>query len=464
IIDAVRLADALAALRGRPLPGLPELNEAALTTFCFGNPLPMRLIEENLVIGTGMGSVPAETPQAPLMRDFEHEVKRLRLPVENFEKVLDLDLRKANDLERSYLLHRLSLLEIPWAGNSDATLQAAGRGRSGTFHEICRLKWLPEIPIQLIDAGQWGNTIADAAAAEVSTQAARASDLAQLTGLVEDVLLANLPEAVEHVMVSLQALAAVSSDIPHLMDALPPLTRVLRYGNVRQTDTKLVAQVVDGLAARVFIGLAGACAALNDDAAREMFEQIMKVDDAVSRLEDTWQHREWLQVLERLAGQNTIHGVIAGRACRILLDRGIFSSSEATRRLGLGLSTAVEPAQAAAWIDGFLRESGQMLVHDNALLGLIDAWLCELPPDAFPRLLPLLRRTFSSFTRPVRHSIGERIRQSENAGGRAAAGPEASLDFDPARADAILPLLARLLGIHNPAGSKKPAADKDLPF
>ena len=58
----------------------------------------------------------------------------------------------------------------------------------------------------------------------------------------------------------------------HLMQALPPLASVLRYGNVRQTDTAMIAQVVDGLAARVCIGLPGACAALNDDAAAEMFD------------------------------------------------------------------------------------------------------------------------------------------------------------------------------------------------
>ncbi|HEV3120401.1 MAG TPA: DUF5682 family protein, partial [Isosphaeraceae bacterium] len=40
IIEAVRLAEALAALRGRPLPGLLELNEATRTVLCFGDELP----------------------------------------------------------------------------------------------------------------------------------------------------------------------------------------------------------------------------------------------------------------------------------------------------------------------------------------------------------------------------------------------------------------------------------------
>ena len=37
VIEAVRLAETLAALRDRPLPGLAELNEAAQAVLCFGS-------------------------------------------------------------------------------------------------------------------------------------------------------------------------------------------------------------------------------------------------------------------------------------------------------------------------------------------------------------------------------------------------------------------------------------------
>src|SRR5262249_10775918 len=51
VIEAVRLAEALAALRGRPLAGLPELNESAQAVLCFGAAEPMRLIHRKLVVG-----------------------------------------------------------------------------------------------------------------------------------------------------------------------------------------------------------------------------------------------------------------------------------------------------------------------------------------------------------------------------------------------------------------------------
>jgi hypothetical protein len=453
VIEAVRLAETLAALRERPLPGLAELNEAALTVFCAGSPLPMRLIEEKLIIGDALGSVPPETPMAPLQQDFERETHRLKLPPEAYEKILDLDLRRTFDLERSHLLHRLKLLGIAW-GRTDTskrdTAYSRRSGRGGTFHEIWRLKWQPEFPVLLIEAGQWGSTIAAAASARVCQAAARAPSLGALTGLVEDVLLAELTDAIQPVMSYLQAQAAVSSDTRHLMQALPPLASVLRYGSVRQTDTAMITQVVDGLVERIFIGLPGACAALNDDSAAEMFELILKVDDSITRLADDNYRQDWQRALMHLMELPHIHGLIAGRATRILYDTGSFLVPETARRLSVALSTANEPLQAAAWIEGFLRGSGQLLIHDSSLLSVIHDWLTALPEPTFLQLLPLLRRTFSTFPYPERRSIGQRVKQGR-PDSSTVPGAVASADFDLARADAVLPLLAQLFGINPPS-------------
>ena len=60
-------------------------------------------------------------------------------------------------------------------------------------------------------------------------------------------------------MARVEAEAAVASDVTQLMDALPPLANVLRYGNVRKTDTAMVAHAVVGLVARICVGLPLAC-------------------------------------------------------------------------------------------------------------------------------------------------------------------------------------------------------------
>ncbi|RYG32646.1 hypothetical protein EON81_20125, partial [bacterium] len=144
VIEAVRLADALASLRGQSLPGLEELREAAWSVLCGANDVPMRLVERRLVVGESLGHVPEDTPQAPLQADLAAWQKRLRLKPEALERTLELDLRKENDLDRSRLLHRLHLLEVPWG-----ELLPEGRQKS-TFHENWRLLWKPEFAVQLV--------------------------------------------------------------------------------------------------------------------------------------------------------------------------------------------------------------------------------------------------------------------------------------------------------------------------
>jgi hypothetical protein len=436
VIEAVRLAETLAAMRGKHRPGLLELNEATQTVLCFGNDVPLRLIHEKLIVGEVLGQVPDDTPAVPLQQDLQREQKRLRFPAAASQKTIDLDLRKENDLARSQLLHRLSLLGIAWG-----ELQRGNTGK-GTFHELWRVQWQPEFSVALIEAGAWGNTVLEAATSFVKHKADNAKNLAELTALVEHTLLADLPAAVAHLMTRIQSEAAVANDIAHLLEALPPLANVLRYGNVRQTDTAMVGHVVDGLVARICVGLPNACASLNDDAAAAMYEQIVNANSAISLLQNQEQAALWQSTLQAMSEQQSLHGLVAGRCCRLLFEAQVLSAEETARRLSFALSTASDPAQAAAWIDGFLRGSGLLLLHDEALWQVLDEWVVSLSAETFTQLLPLVRRTFATFPAPERRQMGERVAQGASVRVAMASG-----DFDVVRAEAVLPLVKQLLGL-----------------
>jgi len=439
VIEAVRLAETLAALRGRPLPGLTELNEATQAVLCFGDGLPLRLISEKLIVSERLGAVPDSVPFVPLAQDLAREQKRLRLPAEASRRLLDLDLRKPNDLDRSRLLHRLNLLGVPW-GEREGQRGA----QKGTFHEPWAIQWEPEFAVTLIESGVWGNTIPTAAAAKVCHDADSAPDLPALTALLDFTLLADLPEAAEHLMSRLRAVAALASDVGHLMGALPPLANILRYGNVRQTDATMVCGIVDGLVARVCIGLPGACGSLNDEAAEDMFGKALQCHAAIGLLQNAGHSEAWHSVLRQLADSPNLHGLIAGRACRLLLEGQRIDSHDAARRLGLALSPASGPAHAAAWVDGFLRNSGLLLLHDESLWRILDDWIATLRADSFTNALPLLRRTFSSFQPAERRQMGGRVAGGMKPLTTSVAGSD---EFDEQRAEKALPLLAQMLGL-----------------
>ncbi|MFF8014248.1 DUF5682 family protein [Streptomyces sp. NPDC007929] len=454
VIEAVRLAETLAAMRGRPLPGLSETTDAVRAVMCEGSDVPLELVRDRLVVGDVLGEVPPSAPAVPLQRDLTRLQRRLRLKPDALERELELDLRKDNDAARSRLLHRLRLLGIKWGEPT------ASRGSTGTFRETWRLRWEPELSVRIAEAGVWGTTVLSAATAKAETDAVTAQGLADVTALAEHCLLAELPGALPTVMRILADRAALDTDVGHLAQALPALVRSLRYGDVRGTDTGALAEVAAGLAERVFVGLPPACAALDADAADEMRRHVEAVHRAVGLLGDAPAaghgrlRGRWQSVLRVLSGRDTVPGVIRGRAVRLLLDDGELAHDEAALLMGLVLSPGTPPADAAAWIEGFVgggSGGGLLLVHDERLLGLVDAWLTGVPAEAFTDVLPLLRRTFSAYEPGVRRTLGELVRRGLGpAGGASAAGagiPGFTADLDLERADAVLPVVRLLLGL-----------------
>ncbi len=452
VIEAVRLAEALATLRGRPLAGLPELTESTRAVLGEGADAALAIVHERLVVGQVLGSVPAEAPTVPLQAELDREQRRLRLRPEAGARDLDLDLRKPIDRDRSRLLHRLTLLGIRWGEPREAS------GARGTFREIWHLQWQPEYAVSLVEASRYGPTLAEAATALARERVRAEPPLAVLTELVGAALLAGLPGAVGAAMAAFQRRAAVAADAGQLMDALPPLARVLRYGNVRETDVSQVADIVTGLVARIVVGLPLAASTLDDDAAAVLAARVDKVDAAVGLLERDEFRAPWRGALARLAGRSDVHGRVTGRCARILHDARLLEPAELGRRMSLTLSPGHEPAVAAAWIEGFLGRSGLVLVHDETLLSLIDGWLAGVRSDAFTQILPVLRRTFSTFPAGERRQIGERVRRLGggpvhngpvlSGTGPAAAGP--AEDLDPGRAALVLPVLRLILGAERP--------------
>ncbi|MEV8597432.1 DUF5682 family protein [Streptomyces sp. NPDC052012] len=454
VIEAVRLAETLAALRGRPLPGLSETTDAVRAVMCEGSDVPLALVHDRLVVGDVLGEVPATAPAVPLQRDLERAQRRLRLKPEALERELELDLRKETDAGRSRLLHRLRLLGVAWGEPT------VSRGSTGTFRETWRLRWEPELSVRVAEAGVWGTTVPAAATAKAEADAVAASGLADVTGLAERCLLAGLPDALPTVMRILADRAALDTDVGHLAQALPALVRSLRYGDVRGTDTAALAEVAAGLAERVFVGLPPACAGLDADAADEMRRHIDAVHGAVGLLGDAPApgrgdlRPRWQSVLRTLSARDTVPGVVRGRSVRLLLDEGDLAQEEAARLMGLVLSPGTPPADAAAWIEGFVgggSGGGLLLVHDERLLGLVDRWLTAVPAEAFTDVLPLLRRTFSAYEPGVRRTLGELVRRGPGTRGSAAAAgagtPGFAADLDTGRADAVLPVVRLLLGL-----------------
>jgi hypothetical protein len=444
VIETVRLAEALAALRGRPFPALPELEEASLSVMCGGNPEPMALIRRRLIVGERMGMVPPDVPAVPLQRDLNAQQARVKLRPEPEKGTLTLDLRQEIDLERSRLLHRLSLLDIAWG----VPTRAKG-AQPGTYAEVWQLQWLPDLSVKVIEAAMWGNTVRDAAAARLEDIAVRMGDLPELVALVDRAILADLPEGLPAILGRIEELSALSRDVPNLLSALPSLADALRYGGLRQTADHLpiLRRVFEHLHTRACLGLPVACRMLDENAASDLIDRLSAAGAAVRLVQSDPALKRWHVALGKLSNQPDIHPIVAGRATRLLFDDDVFDSDGVMERVERALTpgrSAEVSRFAAEWLDGFLRDSGLLLVHDRTLWGAIDRWLLDMDSERFVGILPLLRRTFASYPDGVREQLLSRVRGRWRG---QATGDLREARFDPSQAAAVLPVVRQILGL-----------------
>jgi hypothetical protein len=435
VIEACRLADTLATLRERPVASLGEYRDAAVAVMGGGSPTFMSLIGRRWYFGSELGAVPEEFPSAPLARDLAGEQSRLRMPPKSDEKRYELDLREPLDRERSHLLRRLRILGVEWAS------PAAAEGRSkGTFHEHWLVRWQPEFALTLIEASRYGHTISHAAAAHVVADAEGVAALPELVKKLEDVLFADLPAAVGPLVGAIQSRTALSNDVLQLLDALPPLVEVSRYGNVRGTDVRQVEAILAGLIPRALVGLLPASLGIDAEAGRVLWKKMAAANQALSTLNSPTYSSDWLAALERVADSQPANAVIRGYASRLLYNAARLRTDDLERLFGLALSLPSAAPEAALWIEGLLSGSGSVLIHDDQLRGIIDRWLSAISADHFVQVLPLLRRTFAQFSSTERRLIGQKLR------GTGAAPAAHAMDFDVEAARAVLPVLHRIWG------------------
>ena len=414
VIEAVRLAETLASLRGRPLAGLTEVTEATRAVLCDGDELAVRYITDHLVIGQALGSVNEGVPTVPLEADLVRICRTLRVRRETQVRFHDLDLRRPIDQARSRLFHRLRLLGLGWIVPAESGVQS-----QGTFRETWESRWEPEYSVAIVEASVWGTTVESAATARVQKIIDEGS-LVELTQAVERCLLADLPRVLDGLLATLADKAALDADVVHLMDALPALARAQRYGDVRRTDTRALGKVSEVLVVRICAGLPKAVASLDATNAATMRRRIDDVNAAIGLLAQSAKHGQdsaddtqtetrsrWLDTLATMIDRTDVHGLLLGRIVRLLLDADRLS--DVPVRLARALSAGVPAADKAAWVDGFFTDGALLLIHDAELRRLLDEWVRQLEEAQFVDMLPLLRRTFGTFAPAERQAIAERI-------------------------------------------------------
>jgi hypothetical protein len=436
-IEATRLALGLAALRDLPMPGITEMREASLAAMCDGNPIPLAMLERKLYIGEQVGEIGDRVPQNPLARDLAQWQRKTRLKPQDLELEVKLDLRSEAGLLKSTLLHRLNLIHVPWGRLVDAQ---AGRG---TFREVWVIEWKPEYSVRLAEGLVHGVTIEQAAAHWTLSTARSTNSITELARLVQNALVADLPDAVGSCIERLQAAAVNSSDITDLMKAVSPLVRVLRYGTARRLPEDALRSLILSISVEINAGVRMGSRGLDEETAAARLAAMEAFDEALGLFGDDALTSSWRDELGRIVNDDRATPSIAGLSLRRLHDvrawDGQLVASEFARHTG-----SRSPKESGPFLEGFLRGGSEVLLQDESLLRLLDAWLCELSETDFTDSLPLLRRSMSEFDAVARRRLLEKVKAGRQE------SISASLHSDSGSNtafEAALPLLYKILGL-----------------
>lgn len=417
--EAVRLARTLAAMQGQGIPSLANLRSAVLSTLCEGSEERLVIVEERLILGEKVGQVPENASQVPLQKDLQQQLKSSRLNKywgivgEQWVKANKakprggIDLREPTDVQKSQLLHQLQLLNIQWGER-----QASGANDLGAFKEVWRLQWQPEFSLRIIEAAMWGNTVREAAGRCLQQQPDNTS-LGQLAHQILLGLRAGLEDFLPPVISQLKDQAAVTRDVEELLLALPPLVSIIQYGDARKTDVTALALLLEGLVPRLAAGLPGVCTGIDEDVAQSLLKELLAVHRSLNLLQLPLLEDHWWPALRKLADLPTTHPLLQGVTVRLLFDEELLSLAAASQRMDYALSQGNESLDVAHWISGFLHGSGLLLLHHLELWHLVNNWVKSLDWTDLDLVLPLLRRTFASFSPGERQRILQRARQEK---------------------------------------------------
>lgn len=413
VIEASRLAIALAKMRSGRFPVLQDLKDAALTCMGHGNFSEIAVATAQVEVGTKIGALPEGVSRTSIQDDFYRQIKELHL--EKYQSVqvqqLDLDLRENIKvkseksaflhLHRSFFLHRLRVLNVNFG------TQIQSRQKDANWGEYWNLRWTPETEIEIIEASLMGDTVESAASFALKEKADQSSDIGQAAEVFQDAFLCGIPQAAKYALSILQKISIDTAAVAEVAKTAEHLSTVIRYGDLRKFSPEPIIPLLEQLFLRACLTMEEGCNC-DDEASKVVMDSIEKINQVQLHHEFLEENR-WIDVLKSISDRDDLNTKCSGFAMATLIERGLveeaFLSIEVSRRLSKGVPADL----AAGWFEGLARKNRYSLIVRLSLWQELDRYLQELDEEEFKRALVFLRRAFADFTANEKSDIAENL-------------------------------------------------------
>lgn len=414
VIEGVRLANTLSALKDGLAPTLVDLRDAAITLIGHGELSTAKDAIARVEVGTAIGELPAGVSRTSIQADFDRELARLKLEKYRsaVKQEVSLDLRENRhtksaesaflDLNRSSFFHRLRVLGISFA-LFERTAQ-----HSATWAEKWALQWSPESEIQLVEAVLLGETVEVATGFKFTSTLEGCKSIAEAAEVVRDACQCGMMESMEAARKRLQELSVETSDMTAVAHAAHLLGRIVRYGDVRKFDPEPLMPLIESLFVEGALAMHAASACDNDQALH-MLVAIDELNSLALEHADRLDEPLWIDRLQRLSSADNRNPLLSGYACAILLERGLIANDELAREVSRRLSPGVPADLGAGWFEGLSKRNRYALLARQILWTQLADYIASLDEDHFRRSVVFLRRAFGGFAPREKRQIAENL-------------------------------------------------------
>src|SRR2546425_4228512 len=393
VIDAYRLGNILARMRGKVGPGLEEIRDAAVACMLQGRFTVLEEVWRSRIIGASVGKVSARIGKTSLQEEFRREVAARRIPATDEKTDFWLHLTSATEVGTSIFLHRLRAADIPFA-----QLQSEGPGAAilSRVREKWSTQWTPATEVALVEKIVHGQTIAQVCETKLRKALTEAKSVGVASQILLRVTACDLRDLYEEALMMVEHASASGDDLYELAVATQNVAALLAYGTTRAIEEEQLRNLL----LRLFHRAASAIPRLGrtDDDGTVRACTALKILHEVSTTHAKGD-RMFLDALDWSSKTSGVHPLVSGLATSLLYLGRRIPEADLENRVRRRVGGGALPMDGAQFLEGLLSINRSTLVKSRAIVALLDGLVSSAPPEAFRDILPVFRRTFGGLSR-----------------------------------------------------------------
>lgn len=406
-VEAIRMAESLAIMRGRPGTMRHDLIDGIKAALVKGETTADDVWTTRFatfLCGDTLGDVPASAGSPPLVEDVRARAKRHRLDLsDSVRRSRKLDIRRNRaHLATSQFFHATTLLGLD-LGSRETGPDYLGGIRTELLFEEWGYAWSPQVEGQLIAHAVLGDDLPTACLALLQRKRAamiadgHGRDLPGMIDLLAKGLLAGLGEQLAPFVGQLGYDIQNHGTFASVTTALQRLMFVMQSAGPLGAPDSLDLQAVLTAAYTRLIYLCDDLPQTADEQLGERLDALRMINEILRDCTTLGLDRSLLDdALDRVADQ-PVPPVILGALLAVCVQAGTRRADVLVQVMRSKLTgVSLDIADQIGVLRGILHTSPSLLWHADGLLDVVDTFLCTIPDTDFLSLLPHLRLAFTA--------------------------------------------------------------------